>query len=64
MASGIIYSIRQMVDLIIEEGRGTLDLDPIYAATGVVSLDTGEPGISLAVVDGIGCLLPKSKVRI
>ena len=53
-----------MVDLIIEEGRVTLDLDPMSAATGVVSLDTGEPGVSVGVVDRKSCLFPKSKVLI
>ena len=51
-----------MVHLIMDEVIGTLYLDPMMAATGVVLLVPGEPGGSLGVVDGEGNLLPDSMI--
>ena len=39
-----------MVDLIIEEGRVTIDLARMSAATIAVSLDTVEPGAAVGVI--------------
>ena len=51
-----------MVYLITGEVIGTLYLDPMMAATGVVLFVPGEPGGSLGVVDGEGNLLPDSMI--
>ena len=45
----------------MEEGRGTLDLVPIPAATGVVSLGPVESGGSGGVVDEEGYFFPAYK---
>ena len=45
-----------MVDLIIEEGRVTIYLAQISAATFAVSLDTVEPVVAVGVI----CSIPGS----
>ena len=52
MASGRALSTFQMEDFMTEEGSRTLNLVPILASTGVISLGPREPGREVGLLDG------------